>query len=148
MHKQNAPAAGVPSPKGNGLRPMFAPSAAAFEPYLKAKGYASVEDVPQAEAEHQAACAMRHNKLDVDRLSGVLGGTQGAAALHGQPECEARKPFGMHGVEICWAKLCAPPVTTVGQIRCELSTRTPRTFVFEAHKCNLKRHAYGKNGRI
>lgn len=64
--------------KGNGLWTAFAPNDAAFSAYLSANGYASVEDVPQAEAEKLVAYAMLYNKYELDRLTDVLGGTQGA----------------------------------------------------------------------
>lgn len=64
--------------KGNGLWTVFAPNDAAFDTYLKANGYASVEDITQAEAEKLVAYAMLYNKYEVDRLTDVLGGQQGA----------------------------------------------------------------------
>jgi hypothetical protein len=41
------------------------------------------------------------------------------------------KPAGVHGAEIRWAILEAPPVTTDDLIHSEFSTRTPHTFIYE-----------------
>jgi hypothetical protein len=44
------------------------------------------------------------------------------------------KPYGMHGVEIRWAILDMPPVTTADLINSEFSTRSPHTFIFEENQ--------------
>jgi hypothetical protein len=44
------------------------------------------------------------------------------------------KPAGVHGVEIRWSILDAPPVTTADLINSEFSTRTPHTFIFEENQ--------------
>lgn len=64
--------------KGNGLWTVFAPNDDAFDSYLKANGYASVEEITQEEAEKLVAYAMLYNKYELDRLTDVLGGSQGA----------------------------------------------------------------------
>jgi uncharacterized surface protein with fasciclin (FAS1) repeats len=64
--------------KGNGLWTIFAPNDDAFGSYLQKSGYASVENIPQAEAEKLVAYSMLYNKYEFDRLPDVLGGKQGA----------------------------------------------------------------------
>jgi hypothetical protein len=44
------------------------------------------------------------------------------------------KPSGVHGAEIRWAILEAPPTTTDDLIHSEFSTRTPHTFIFEENQ--------------
>jgi hypothetical protein len=49
------------------------------------------------------------------------------------PESRA-KPFGVHGVEIVWAILSAPPTTTSDLIHSEFSTHSPHTFIFDENQ--------------
>ncbi|MDR0756807.1 MAG: hypothetical protein LBF85_03065, partial [Tannerella sp.] len=44
------------------------------------------------------------------------------------------KPYGMQGVEMCWAILDKPPVTTDELIHSAFSTRSPHTFIFEENQ--------------
>ncbi|MDR1602988.1 MAG: hypothetical protein LBS42_11255 [Tannerella sp.] len=44
------------------------------------------------------------------------------------------KPYGIHGVEIRWAILDGPPVTTADLMNSEFSTRSFHTFVFEENQ--------------
>jgi uncharacterized surface protein with fasciclin (FAS1) repeats len=60
--------------KGNGLWTVFAPNNEAFAGYLQEKGYNSVEDIPESEAEKIVAYSMLYNKYSFDRLSDVLSG--------------------------------------------------------------------------
>jgi hypothetical protein len=56
--------------------------------------------------------------------------------LHDKDSMSGRraKPYGIHGVEIRWAILDAPPVTTADLIHSEFSTRTPHTFICEENQ--------------
>jgi hypothetical protein len=44
------------------------------------------------------------------------------------------KPYGIHGVEIWWAILDVPPVTTADLIHSEFSTRSSHTFIFDENQ--------------
>ncbi|MDR1342486.1 MAG: fasciclin domain-containing protein [Prevotellaceae bacterium] len=60
--------------KGNGLWTVFAPNDEAFGSYLRGKGYSSVAEMPQSEAEKIVAYSMLYNKYPFDRLTDVLSG--------------------------------------------------------------------------
>ncbi len=60
--------------KGNGLWTVFAPNDNAMSAYLKSKGYASVESIPQEVATKLVAYTMLYNKYQFNQLSDVLSG--------------------------------------------------------------------------
>lgn len=60
--------------KGNGLWTVFAPNDDAFKAYLTSKGYASVADIPQKEAEKIVAYSMLYDRYELDRLSDIRAG--------------------------------------------------------------------------
>jgi uncharacterized surface protein with fasciclin (FAS1) repeats len=60
--------------KGNGLWTVFAPNDDAFKAYMTAKGYSSVEDIPQDVAEKVVAYSMLFDRYEFDHLSDVLSG--------------------------------------------------------------------------
>jgi uncharacterized surface protein with fasciclin (FAS1) repeats len=60
--------------KGNGYWTVFAPNNAAMDEYLQKKGYSSVDDISEEEANRLVAYNMLYNKYVFDHLSSVLDG--------------------------------------------------------------------------
>jgi hypothetical protein len=63
-----------------------------------------------------------------------------------------RKPAGVHGVEICWAILAAPPATVAELVHSVFDTKSPYTFTFEedqrgAHFYSVLRWENGTSGK-
>lgn len=59
---------------GSGLFTCFAPNDDAFKLYLSAKGYPSVDDIPQSVVDQIVAYSLVYNSYEFDRLSDILYG--------------------------------------------------------------------------
>lgn len=59
---------------GSGLFTCFAPNDDAFKAFLSAKGYPSVDDIPQSVVEQIVAYSLVYNSYEFDRLSDILYG--------------------------------------------------------------------------